>query len=72
MEAMQEYYASSIAEQQRLSSSLQELQQQLQQLQAEHAGCQAARWVTLCTWSMGMLHAGSTHSYSTVVQCYSI
>jgi uncharacterized protein YukE len=43
MEAMQEYYASSTAEIQRLKSSLQEVQQQLQQLQAEHAGCQAAR-----------------------------
>lgn len=69
MEAMQEYYASSIAEQQRLNSSLQDLQQQLQQLQAEHAGCQAARCVGLCCWST--VHAaGRQHQYFEHSYCY--
>jgi hypothetical protein len=59
MEAMQEYYATSIAEQQRLKDSLQEVQQQLQQLQTEHAGCQAARCVAQPRLRHMLLHAAA-------------
>lgn len=45
LDAMTEYYERTTAQQQHLETQMQDAHQQLQQLQTEHAACQAVRYV---------------------------